>query len=116
MYLPVPKLQQALQEGNIHIERNEQGEIVGYLWLENLKKKPISRIEEICSVQRGLGTQLIQRAIEQRIHHTLELKVVEYNSNAIAFYHHRGFVEVSREHGKSINNITMHYGGKDMER
>lgn len=111
MYLPIPRIQQALDAGNIHIECNEQGEIVGYLWLENLKRKPISRIEEICSVQQGLGTKLMQRAIEQRKHQTLELKVVDYNDKAIKFYTHRGFVEVNRENGKKINNITMRYGG-----
>lgn len=115
MYLPTPKLQTALDKGNIHIERDESGKIIGYLWLENLKKKPISRIEEICSVRRGLGTRLIKMAIEEKTNPTLELKVVDYNDNAIKFYKHRGFVEVGRETGKSVNNITMNYAGENLE-
>ena len=39
----------------------------------------------------------------------LELKVVDFNKHAYDFYLKHGFVEVSREKGKKINNITMHY-------
>lgn len=111
-YEHYPKIKDALAKGDIHIERNpETGAIDGYLWLENLKKKPISRIYEICSARKGLGRELIERAIRTRKHDTLQLYVVDYNSNAIGFYEHLGFVEVERETDKKVNNITMEYRG-----
>lgn len=104
------KIKEALMTGDIHIERDpDTNEIIGYLWLENLKKKPLSRIYEICSARKGLGRKLIEYAIENRTHDTLQLYVVDYNDNAISFYKHMGFVEVERETGKKINNITMEY-------
>lgn len=111
-YEHYPKIKDAIAKGDIHIERNpETGAIDGYLWLENLKKKPLSRIYEICSARKGLGRELIERAIRTRKHDTLQLYVVDYNSNAIGFYKHLGFVEVERETGKKVNNITMEYRG-----
>lgn len=111
-YEHYPKIKDAIAKGDIHIERNpETGAIDGYLWLENLKKKPISRIYEICSARKGLGRELIERAIRTRKHDTLQLYVVDYNSNAIGFYEHLGFVEVERETDKKVNNITMEYRG-----
>lgn len=111
-YEHYPKIKDAIAKGDIHIERNpETGAIDGYLWLENLKKKPLSRIYEICSARKGLGRELIERAIRTRKHDTLQLYVVDYNSNAIGFYNHLGFVEVERETGKKVNNITMEYRG-----
>lgn len=111
-YEHYPKIKDAIAKGDIHIERNpETGAIDGYLWLENLKKKPLSRIYEICSARKGLGRELIERAIRTRKHDTLQLYVVDYNSNAIGFYEHLGFVEVERETGKKVNNITMEYRG-----
>lgn len=111
-YQPYPRIKDALADGEIHIERDEDtGAIIGFLWLIDLKKKPISRIWEICSARKGLGRKLIERAINTRKHETLELYVVDYNENAKSFYEHMGFVEVERETGKKINNITMHYKG-----
>ena len=111
-YEHYPKIKDAIAKGDIYIERNpETGAIDGYLWLENLKKKPLSRIYEICSARKGLGRELIERAIRTRKHDTLQLYVVDYNSNAIGFYEHLGFVEVERETGKKVNNITMEYRG-----
>lgn len=119
MYIPFPRLSQALHKGEIHIHRNEAGDIVGYIWLNNLKKKPISRIEEICSTQHGLGSEMIDWAKNNAANPVLELKVVDFNENAIKFYQHRGFNEVERENGKNINNITMQwrkdYASKDLE-
>ncbi len=104
------KIKEAIASGDIHIERDpETGEIIGYLWLENLKKKPLSRIYEICSARKGLGRKLVELAVEKRVHDTLQLYVVDYNENAISFYKHMGFVEVERETDKKVNNITMEY-------
>lgn len=104
------KIKEAIASGDIHIERDpETNAIIGYLWLENLKKKPLSRIYEICSARKGLGRKLIELAIAKRQHPTLQLYVVDYNENAISFYKHMGFVEVERESGKNVNNITMEY-------
>lgn len=111
-YQPYPRIKEALANGEIHIERDDEtGAIIGYLWLINLKKKPVSRIWEICSARKGLGRKLIERAINTRKHETLELYVVDYNDNAISFYEHMGFVETEREQGKKINNVTMQYKG-----
>lgn len=104
------KIKEAIASGDIHIERDpETNAIIGYLWLENLKKKPLSRIYEICSARKGLGRKLIELAVAKRQHPTLQLHVVDYNENAISFYKHMGFVEVERESGKNVNNITMEY-------
>ena len=109
MYLPYLRLQKAYDKGQIHIHRNESGEICGYLWLNDMKKKQVSRIEEICSVKRGLGSEMIEWAKSHAQFPVLELKVVDFNKHAFEFYQKRGFVEVSREEGKNINNITMQY-------
>ena len=109
MYLPYLKLQKAYDKGQIHIHRDESGEICGYLWLNNMPKLQVSRIEEICSVKRGLGSEMIEWAKSHAQFPVLELKVVDFNKHAYDFYLKRGFVEVSREEGKNINNITMHY-------
>lgn len=104
------KIKECLASGDIHIERDpETQKIIGYVWLENLKKKPLSRIYEICSARKGLGRKLIEYAVRKRQHPTLQLYVVDYNENAISFYQHMGFVEVERETGKKVNNITMEY-------
>lgn len=109
MYLPYPRIQKAYDKGEIHIHRNESGEICGYLWLNDMSKLQVSRIEEICSVKRGLGSEMIEWAKSHAQFPVLELKVVDFNKHAYDFYLKHGFVEVSREKGKNINNITMHY-------
>ena len=109
MYLPYPCIQKAYDKGQIHIHRNESGEICGYLWLNDISKLQVSRIEEICSVKRGLGSEMIEWAKSHAQFPVLELKVVDFNKHAYDFYLKHGFVEVSREKGKNINNITMHY-------
>lgn len=115
MYLPYPRIQKAYDKGQIHIHRNDSGEICGYLWLNNMPKLQVSRIEEICSVKRGLGSEMIEWAKSHAQFPVLELKVVDFNKHAYDFYLKRGFVEVSREEGKNINNITMHYASKNLE-
>lgn len=113
-YQPYPAIKEALRNGEIHIERDpETNGIIGYLWLKNLVKKPISRIWELASSRKGLGRKLIEKAIAERKHETLELYVVDFNTNAIDFYKHMGFVEVERETGKKINNITMRYAAAE---
>lgn len=109
MYLPYPCIQKAYDKGQIHIYRNESGEICGYLWLNDRSKLQVSCIEEICSVKRGLGSEMIEWAKSHAQFPVLELKVVDFNKHAYDFYLKHGFVEVSREKGKKINNITMHY-------
>lgn len=109
MYLPYPCIQKAYDKGQIHIHRNESGEICGYLWLNDMSNLKVSRIEEICSVKRGLGSEMIEWAKSHAQFPVLELKVVDFNKHAYDFYLKHGFVEVSREKGKKINNITMHY-------
>lgn len=111
-YEHYPKIKAAIANGDIYIERNPNtNEIEGYLWMENLKRKPLSRIYEICSARKGLGRELIERAIKIRKNPTLQLYVVDYNDNAISFYEHMGFKEVERETDKKVNNITMQYMG-----
>lgn len=109
MYLPYPRIQKAYDKGQIHIYRNESGEICGYLWLNDKSKLQVSCIEEICSVKRGLGSEMIEWAKSHAQFPVLELKVVDFNKHAYDFYLKHGFVEVCREKGKNINNITMHY-------
>ena len=113
-YERYPHIKECLKDGDIHIERDEQtGEIIGYLWMQDLKKKPLSRIYEIISNRKGLGRKLIEKAIAIKKQPTLQLYVLDYNTNAIEFYKHMGFVEVERETGqpKGKNNITMEYRG-----
>ena len=113
-YERYPHIKECLKDGDIHIERDEHtGEIIGYLWMQDLKKKPLSRIYEIISNRKGLGRKLIEKAIAIKKQPTLQLYVLDYNTNAIEFYKHMGFVEVERETGqpKGKNNITMEYRG-----
>lgn len=81
--------------------------------MQNLVKKPLSRIYEVCSARKGLGRKLIERALAIKKQPTLQLYVLDYNTNAYEFYRHMGFVEVERETGKAKNNITMEYRPTD---
>lgn len=95
-YLPYPSVQRALDEGNIHCVF-EGEELVGYVWLINLTRKPLSRVEEIISKRKGVGTLLMQWAKEHAKHSTIELKVAKHNDNAISFYKKQGFVIESEQ-------------------
>lgn len=111
-YERYPHIKDCLQSGDIHIIRSDDtNEIIGYLWMQDLKKKPLSRIYEIVSGRKGVGRQLIELALRIKKQPTLQLYVLDYNTNAIEFYKHMGFVEVERETGNSNgkNNITMEY-------
>lgn len=113
-YERYPHIKECLEKGDIHIHRDpETNKIIGYVWMQDLKKKPLSRIYEIISARKGLGRQLIEEALRLRKHDTLQLYVLDYNTNAIEFYKHMGFVEVDRETGQENgkNNITMEYRG-----
>lgn len=113
-YERYPHIKECLQKGDIHIVRaDDTGEIIGYLWMQDLKKKPLSRVYEIISNRKGVGRQLIEMALRIKKNPTLQLYVLDYNTNAIEFYKHMGFVEVERETGqpKGKNNITMEYRG-----
>ena len=111
-YEHYPKIKECIANGDIHLERDaDTGKIIGYLWMQDLKRKPISRIYEIVSARKGLGRKLVERAVAVKKQPTLQLYVVDYNTNAIEFYQHMGFVEVERETGKKVNNITMEYRG-----
>lgn len=107
-----PHMLECLKKGDIHIHRNpDTGAIDGYLWMQDLKKKPISRVYELCSSRKGLGRELIEMALRIKKHDTLHLWVLDTNENAISFYNHMGFVEIERETGKKKNNLTMEYRG-----
>ncbi len=109
-YEAYPAIKDALLEGNLHIERDpETNEIIGSLWLQHLKTKNLTRIYEITSVRKGLGRKLIEKAIADKQYDKLQLDVVEQNTNAIGFYQHMGFVEVSRHKNKAGLIITMEY-------
>ena len=113
-YERYPHIKECLRKGDIHIVRaDDTGEIIGYLWMQDLKKKPLSRVYEIISNRKGVGRQLIEMALRIKKNPTLQLYVLDYNTNAIEFYKHMGFVEVERETGqpKGKNNITMEYRG-----
>lgn len=107
-------IKECLQNGDIHILRDDYtNEIIGYLWMQDLKKKPLSRIYEIISNRKGVGRQLIEMALRIKKNATLQLYVLDYNKNAIEFYKHMGFIEIERETGQpnGKNNITMEYRG-----
>ncbi len=108
-----PHMRGCLESGDIHIHRNAEGAIEGYLWMQDLKRKPLSRIYEIVSNRKGLGREMIEEALRIKKHDTLQLYVLDTNENAISFYKHMGFVEVDREKGNANgkNNITMEYKG-----
>ena len=57
MYLPYPRIQKAYDKGQIHIYRNESGEICGYLWLNDKSKLQVSCIEEIAWRQGWIPTE-----------------------------------------------------------
>lgn len=115
-YRPYGKIKDAIDKGEIYIARDDEtDEIIGYLWMENLKRKPLSRIREIGSSRRGLGRELMEMAFKVRTNKTLQLHVVDFNDHAIGFYQHMQFVEIGRDEGKTINNITMEYRPKEKD-
>lgn len=109
MYYPYPAQKEALAKGEIKLYRNDGGGIDGYVWVKNLKTKGVSRIEEIYSLKRGLGSIMMEDAKRFAAFNTIELKVLDFNERAIGFYLKHGFTEVSREEGKKKNNILMRY-------
>ncbi len=111
-----PHMKECLEKGDIHIHRDpDTGAIDGYLWMQDLKKKPLSRVYELVSNRKGLGRELIEMAVRIKKQPTLQLYVLDTNENAISFYQHMGFVEVERETGNANgkNNITMEYRGNN---
>lgn len=107
MFYPYPALKRAISKGEITLYRDDNGDIEGYLWLKDLKTKGVSRIEEIYSLRKGLGSIMMRDAKQRSKYLTIELKVLDFNERAINFYKKHGFEEVSRETGKAKNNITM---------
>ena len=52
---------------------------------------------------------VLQDYSSRRACDVLNMLFEDYNENAISFYKHMGFVEIDRELGKNVNNITMEY-------
>lgn len=107
-YRPYASVQRALDNEDIRAYRSEDNELIGYVWVNNLKRKCVSRIEEIVCTKRGFGHIILKEAIAMCKHERIELHVVADNERAIECYKRNGFVEESREEGK-VPIITMVY-------
>lgn len=106
MYFNAAVLIDAIRKNDITLAV-KNGEIVGYLWLHNLTKKPFAKIEEVCSAEKGLGTKLMLLAETKCKHNTIKLEVVDYNTNAINFYLNRGYKKTDTRVSGNVTNIIM---------
>jgi GNAT superfamily N-acetyltransferase len=111
MYLSGAVFAEAIGKGLIDIAE-EDGEIVGYLWFKNLIRKDFGKIEEICSIKKGLGSKFMELAEDFCTHKKIKLDVVDFNENAISFYKNRGYKEIGRK-GEKVINIIMQKTIKD---
>lgn len=103
-YYPYPCIKEALMKNDIAIWRNSDGDIVGFYWIKNLKTKRLSRLEEIYSKERGLGSTMIEDAMRCCTYEEFVLYVLKTNENAIKFYKKHGLAVT----GEKKNMYLMH--------
>lgn len=82
----------------------EEGVLMGYVWFNNLVRKPICKIEEICSINKG-GYKLLKFAENHSKYELMRLSVVDFNIKDILFYERNGFIQVGKREGKIVNII-----------
>lgn len=111
-----PALQSLYDNGNITIHRDDEGNIKGYYILKDYKKEDKSKVLEICSQEKGLGTDMMKEIFEKAKSDNITLDVVDYNEKAINFYKKFGFQEISRADKKGIINIEMQFVRNNKEK
>lgn len=90
-YYPYPSLKEALVKGEIALWRDDDGNIVGHVWVKNLKRLKYSRLEEIYTLQHGLGSLMLEEAEKMCHYPDFMLYVLKTNERAIRFYRKHGF-------------------------
>lgn len=110
LYESTENIAKALDKGQIHIIRDDNDKfIIGYVWVENLVQKKVSRIHEIVSARKGTGRRLIDFAVKTRKHKRLELICYEENTHALEVYRHCGFVECGEKTLSGKRYIEFYY-------
>ena len=110
LYESTENIAKALAKGQIHIIRDDNDKfIIGYVWVENLVQKKVSRIHEIVSARKGTGRRLIDFAVKTRKHKRLELICYEENTHALEVYRHCGFVECGEKTLSGKRYIEFYY-------
>lgn len=104
-----PAIQSLYDNGDITIYRDDNGEIKGYYILKDYKREDKSKVVEICSREKGLGTDMMHEIFEKAKSDNITLDVVDYNDKAINFYKKLGFKEINRTDKKGIINIEMQF-------
>lgn len=106
MYLSGAIIQDAVDKQRLYLLKKD-GKIKAYLWLNNMQRKQVCKIEEICSTIIGGGTKFMQFAEQQSKFKTMYLEVVDYNENAINFYKNKGYSITDKKVGEKITNLVM---------
>lgn len=93
----------------LHVHRNEQNTIVGFLGVAGIRLEMLFVAPEVFG--QGVGKQLLRYAIEKL--GVTELDVNEQNSQALGFYQHQGFVITGRSpldgHGNPFPLLHLRY-------
>lgn len=105
MFLGYGIIKEGIQKQQIYGIK-EDGVLVAYVWFRNLIRKQITKIDEICSVKKGGGTVLLNFVETKSSYDYIELNVVDFNINAINFYHKNMFYVVGKKESK-ITNLVM---------
>ena len=97
-----------IERNEIHIEKDEQDRIIGYVWLKDKARRQTTEIHEIVSSAKGCGRKLFDWVCQHATHRTLELIVWEQNRHAIGVYRHLGFKTqgIKRICGKNYIEMT----------
>lgn len=103
-FYPYPSLKEALMKGEIAIWRDDTGNIVGHAWVKNLKRLKYSRLEEIYTLERGLGSVMLEDAEKMCRFPDFYLYVLKTNERAIRFYMKHGF----KTEGEKKDMYVMH--------
>ena len=107
MYLNTAILDNAVAKGQIHIALTPEGAICGYVWINNMPRKEVSKIEEICSSLPGTGSALLAHAESLSVFSEIVLEVVDFNHNARVFYEKKGYTVSGEKKGDTVTNICM---------
>lgn len=90
MYLQHGIIGEALDKGQI-TGIFVAGNLVAYIWGRHLVRKPITKLDEICSTHPGAGTVLLQRLEQATPHSIIELECIKTNTRALEFYNKHSF-------------------------
>lgn len=89
----------AVASGNIIEARTDDGTLVGFIWWYAYKRTRVISLNEIVTTRaiKGVGCAMLDRLIriaQERRVPAIDLEVMATNTDAIAWYEHRGFVRL----------------------